>query len=113
MLGLRGLGRRRTQRAPAGQAWAAKPLGGVGQVAHRAGALYQPHSNVKDQFLRITWMKATKGVRWMPWRQAPMKDVEHCDKPRGAVCRRYIRGCPNGETPGWLARVRPDLQMNP
>src|SRR3990172_5554176 len=43
-------------------------------------------------------MKATKGVRWMPWRQAPMKDVEHCDKPRGAVCRRYIRGCPNGET---------------
>jgi len=35
----------------------------------------------------------------MPWRQAPMKDVDHCDKPRGAVNRRYIRGCPNGETP--------------
>ena len=34
----------------------------------------------------------------MPWRQVPKKDVEHCDKPRGAVCRRYIRGCPNGET---------------
>jgi hypothetical protein len=23
----------------------------------------------------------------MPWRQVPMKDAEHCDKPRGAVCR--------------------------
>jgi hypothetical protein len=23
----------------------------------------------------------------MPWRQVPKKDVEHCDKPRGAVCR--------------------------
>jgi hypothetical protein len=23
----------------------------------------------------------------MPWRQVPMKDVEHCEKPRGAVCR--------------------------
>ena len=23
----------------------------------------------------------------MPRRQVPMKDVEHCDKPREAVCR--------------------------
>jgi hypothetical protein len=28
----------------------------------------------------------------------PKKDVGHCDKPRGAVNRRYIRGFPNGET---------------
>jgi hypothetical protein len=34
----------------------------------------------------------------MPWRQEPKKGVVHCDKPRGAVCRRYIRGYPNGET---------------
>lgn len=34
----------------------------------------------------------------MPWRQMPMKDVGHCDKPRGAVNKRYIRGCPNEET---------------
>ena len=34
----------------------------------------------------------------MPWRQEPKKDAVHCDKPRGVVCRRYIRGCPNGET---------------
>ena len=26
----------------------------------------------------------------------PMKDVTNCDKPRGAVSERYIRGFPNG-----------------
>jgi hypothetical protein len=26
--------------------------------------------------------QATKGVRWMPWRQKTMKDVASCDKPR-------------------------------
>lgn len=35
----------------------------------------------------------------MPWHQEPMKDVEICDKPRGADKRAVIRGCPNGETP--------------
>jgi hypothetical protein len=34
----------------------------------------------------------------MPWRQMPMKDVGHCDKPREAVNKRYIRGSPNEET---------------
>jgi hypothetical protein len=34
----------------------------------------------------------------MPWCQVPKKDVGHCEKPRGAVNRRYIRGYPNGET---------------
>ena len=34
----------------------------------------------------------------MPWRQVPKKDVGHCEKPRGAVYRRNIRGYPNGET---------------
>src|SRR5678815_2984840 len=28
--------------------------------------------------------QATKGIRWMPWRQEVMKDVVSCDKPRGA-----------------------------
>ena len=42
--------------------------------------------------------EATKGLWWMPWRQVPKKDVGHCEKPRGAVNRRYIRGYPNGET---------------
>ena len=30
-------------------------------------------------------IKANKGIRWMPWHQAPMKDVTNCDKLRGAV----------------------------
>ena len=28
-----------------------------------------------------------------------MKDVDSCDKPRGAANRLLIRGFPNGETP--------------
>ena len=38
----------------------------------------------------------------MPWCQAPMKDAEHCDKPRGAVCRLrsgdFRMGKPDAET---------------
>ncbi len=34
--------------------------------------------------------QATKGTRWMPWRQEAMKDVVSCDKLRGAASgRRY------------------------
>ena len=29
--------------------------------------------------------QAMKGVRRMPWHQAPMKDVISCDKPRGVA----------------------------
>ena len=42
--------------------------------------------------------QATKSQRWMPWRQMPMKDVDGCDKPRGAAYQASIRGSPNGET---------------
>src|SRR5215472_3776281 len=42
-----------------------------------------------------------KGTRWMPWHQRPMKDVDGCDKPRGAAERASIRGFPNGETHPW------------
>jgi hypothetical protein len=31
--------------------------------------------------------QATKGTRWMPWRQEPMKDVSGCEKLRGAASR--------------------------
>lgn len=34
----------------------------------------------------------------MPWEYWPMKDVEACDKPRGAGKQALIRGFPNGET---------------
>ena len=42
--------------------------------------------------------QATKGARWMPWRETAMKDVASCDKPRGAAKQALIRGFPNGET---------------
>ena len=31
--------------------------------------------------------QATKGARWMPWRQEAMKDVVSCDKLRGVANR--------------------------
>ena len=34
----------------------------------------------------------------MPWRLLPTKDVDGCDKPRGAAYPALIRGSPNGET---------------
>ena len=56
----------------------------IGQIAKRGGfGLY-------DQ--------VTKRTRWMPWRQKAMKDVEVCEKPRGADKQASIRGYPNGET---------------
>jgi len=42
--------------------------------------------------------QVTKRTRWMPWRQKAMKDVEVCEKPRGADKQALIRGYPNGET---------------
>jgi len=42
--------------------------------------------------------QATKGLRWMPWCRKAMKDVESCDKPRGAAEQALIRGFPNGTT---------------
>ena len=31
------------------------------------------------------------GMRWMPWRRVPMKDVGSCDKHRGASNQAVIR----------------------
>ena len=42
--------------------------------------------------------QATKGIRWMPWREKAMKDVASCDKLRGAAKQALIRRFPNGET---------------
>ena len=42
--------------------------------------------------------QATKSARGMPWHWEPMKDAVNCDKPRGAVSKRNIRGFPNGAT---------------
>jgi len=34
----------------------------------------------------------------MPWRRKAMKDVDSCDKPRGAAKQALIRGSLNGGT---------------
>ena len=44
------------------------------------------------------YSQVTKGLRWMPWRQEPMKDASGCEKLRGAAEKALIRRCPNGET---------------
>jgi hypothetical protein len=44
--------------------------------------------------------QATKGERWMPWRQEAMKGVASCDKPRGAASRLRSEDARMGE-PGW------------
>ena len=54
--------------------------------------------------------QVTKGTWWMPWHQEPKKDVGGCDKPRGAVNRAVIRGCPNGETR--LSYVQSPMPLN-
>jgi hypothetical protein len=50
---------------------------------------------------RVLSSQVTKGTRWMPWRQEPMKDVGGCDKPREGADHPLIRGFPNGETYAW------------
>ena len=54
------------------------------RIAERARA------SINSQAIKSQW--------WMPWRQMPMKDVDGCDKPRGAAYQASIRGFPNGET---------------
>ncbi len=51
------------------------------------------------------WWPSISGIRWMPWHQAPMKDAGGRDRPRGAVNRALIRGCPNGGTQPESCRV--------
>ena len=41
-----------------------------------------------DRLVSCCGGQATKGTRWMPWRQEPMKDVAGCVKPRGVASRR-------------------------
>jgi hypothetical protein len=55
--------------------------------------------------LRMT-RQARKGERGMPGRQRPKKDVAHCEKRRGVVCRQRTgdvrMGKPGRETHGHL-----------
>ena len=44
--------------------------------------------------------QATKGTRWMPRHQETMKDVETCEKPRGAGLERRSVGIRMGKPGG-------------
>ena len=45
--------------------------------------------NADDRLLTIAHLvsQVNKGIRWMPWRQEPMKDAVSCEKSRGAASR--------------------------
>jgi hypothetical protein len=60
-----------------------------------------------DDALSVCFGQASKGRRWMPWRQEAMKDVDSCEKLREAANQALIRRCPNGETrPGSCPVIR-------
>ena len=42
--------------------------------------------------------QATKSIGWMPWNQAPKKDVAGCEKLWVVAEQTQIQRCPNGET---------------
>lgn len=56
------------------------------------------------------YSQATKRIRWMPWQSEAMKDVEACDKARGAGKQAVIRASLNGETHRLSGRY---LTLNP
>jgi hypothetical protein len=80
----------------------------LGSSVHRTAASAVRDDSAKEsaRTLRTAqWTRASsfcgqvsKSTWWMPRHQEPKKDVGGCDKPRGAVNRAVIRGCPNGET---------------
>jgi hypothetical protein len=47
-----------------------------------------PQGSRRETAVRQAGGQATKGTRWMPWRQEAKKDVVSCDKLRGAASRR-------------------------
>ena len=65
-----------------------------------------------DASIFVVFEQATKGNRWMPRHQEPMKDVVTCDKPRGAGKRASIRGSPNRETSKETGVMSGDLCLN-
>ena len=49
-----------------------------------------PRTSGQPRASRVSALgQATKGVRWMPWRQEPMKDVAGDEMLRGAASKRY------------------------
>src|SRR5579872_3555883 len=61
-------------------------------IANRQSAIANPVTVIDK------WGQALKGVWWMSWHREATKDVEACDKPRGAGNQALIRGFLNAET---------------
>ena len=84
----------------------ARSVGAVEPESNRPPVGRRPGNRRPARTLRTAqWTRASnlcsqvsKGARWMPWHQKPMKDVGACEKPRGVGNQTLIRGCPNGET---------------
>ena len=78
------------------------------------GLCYRPcvENFTVDASIFVVFEQATKGNRWMPRHQEPMKDVVTCDKPRGAGKRASIRGSPNRETSKETGVMSGDLRLN-
>jgi hypothetical protein len=63
----------------------------------------------KPERLRDVRGQATKGGRWMPWRQEAMKGVASCDKPRSAASRHYEPRMPEWGNPRGVMPSYPPL----
>ena len=98
----------RGSEGPAGRArcWVLRerPLGPLGQdrLQRPKGADSRDRPYLEnctvDASITFRICQVSKGARWMPWHQEPMKDVGACDKPRVVGNQTLIRGFPNGET---------------
>lgn len=71
-----------------------------GKIAGTSGFAHDPRQRKPRRGCLSCTMhkKLHKRIQRMPWRTLPTKDVDGCDKPRGAANQALNRGCPNGET---------------
>ena len=82
-----------------GGKWNAIGTGGGVRRAHCSALGVRASEHLENSIASASiYSQVTKGLRWMPWRQEPMKDASGCEKLRGAAEKALIRRCPNGET---------------
>ena len=83
----------------AGGKWNAIGEGGGVCRAHCSALGVRASEHLENSIASASiYSQVSKGLRWMPWRQEPMKDASGCEKLRGAAEKALIRRCPNGET---------------
>jgi hypothetical protein len=79
--------------------WNAIGEGGGVRRAHCSALGVRASEHLENSIASASiYSQVSKGLRWMPWRQEPMKDASGCEKLRGAAEKALIRRCPNGET---------------